>query len=241
MAEEADDFDQHFGGAVPAEDGEKSDATDGDESADSEEGGSEEDEEDFSKEWGDLPDDPVKFGGGGSAVKKAIRVGLMVLIGFGVPAVIVAVLYFTGTLESIQDSMNSSDEEIAAEESPDKEKKKKKRSRKGKKKKKSKSSALKSGNGSGGDVNQDWEIDYGDVRVSIKGKAELWVDGVSIGKVKKKKLKLSAGNHLFRAKMGKKKIAVQGTVAKGGTFLLNIDFKKMKSSFDEKSGRKRKR
>jgi hypothetical protein len=67
------------------------------------------------------------------------------------------------------------------------------------------------------------------------------VDGVSIGKVKKKKLKLSAGNHLFRAKMGKKKIAVQGTVAKGGTFLLNIDFKKMKSSFDEKSGRKRKR
>lgn len=238
MAEEADDFDQHFGGDAPAEDGEESDAVGGDESADPEEAGSEEDEEDFSKEWGDLPDDPVKFGGGGGTLKKAIRIGLMVLVGAGVPSIIVAALYFTGTLESIQDSMNSSDQEVVAEESSGKEKKKK-RSRKGKKK--SKSSALKSGNGSGGDVNQDWEIDYGDVRVSIKGKAELWVDGVSIGKVKKKKLKLSAGNHLFRAKMGKKKIAVQGTVAKGGTFLLNIDFKKMKSSFDEKSGRKKKR
>ena len=56
---------------------------------------------------------------------------------------------------------------------------------------------------------QDWSIDSGDMRVVIKGKAELWVDGVSLGKVKKK-LKLSAGEHVFRAKMGKKKMAIKG-------------------------------
>jgi len=242
MAEEEDDFDQHFGSDGPEEDGEESEAADEDGSADSGEGGSEEDEEDFSKEWGDLPDDPVKFGGGGSPLQKAIRIGLMVLVGAGVPSIIVAVLHFTGTLESIQDSMSSSDDEVAAEESTPKEKKKRKRSRKSKKKKKSKSSGLKlDGDNPGDEVKQDWEIEFGEVRVAIKGKAELWVDGVSLGKVKKKKLKLSAGTHLFRAKMGKKKIAIQGKVEAGGTFVLNLDLKKMKSSFQAKGGRKKKR
>ena len=77
--------------------------------------------------------------------------------------------------------------------------------------------------------------------MAIKGKAELWVDGVSLGKVKKKKLKLSAGDHIFRAKMGKKKMAIQGTVESGGTFVLNLDFKKMKKSFEAKAGRKKKK
>jgi len=237
MAEEEDDFDQHFGGDEPAEDGEESEAES--EGAESEDGESEEDEEDFSKEWGDLPDDPVKFGAGGGTLQKAIRIALMVLVGAGVPSIIVAVLHFTGTLETIQDSMASSDDEVASDSG--KEKKKKKRSRK-KKKKKSKSMAFKPGDsGSGGEVEQDWSIDSGDVRVVIKGKAELWVDGVSLGKVKKKKLKLSAGPHVFRAKMGKKKMAIQGVVESGGTFVLNLDFKKMKKSFEAKAGRKKKK
>jgi hypothetical protein len=241
MSEEADDFDQHFGGDDAPEDDEDSEASGADESADAEDGESEEDEEDFSKEWGDLPDDPVKFGGGGGALKKAIRIGLMVLVGAGVPSIIVAALYFTGTLESIQDSMASGDDEVAAEESSGKEKKKKKRSRKSKKKKKSKSGLKPADKASDGEVKQDWEIEFGEVRVAIKGKAELWVDGVSLGKVKKKKLKLSAGTHLFRAKMGKKKIAIEGPVEAGGKFVLNLDLKKMKSSFEAKAGRKRKR
>ena len=66
MSEQEDDFDQHFGGDDPAEDSEESEPeSDG---AESEEGESEDDEEDFSKEWGDLPDDPVKFGAGGGAL-----------------------------------------------------------------------------------------------------------------------------------------------------------------------------
>ena len=235
MAEEEDDFDQHFGADEDAEEGEESEA----EGAESEEGESEDDEEDFSKEWGDLPDDPVKFGAGSGPLKKALRIGLMVLVGAGVPSIIVAVLHFTGALESIQDSMSSDDAEVA--EDSGKDKKKKKRVRK-KKKKKSKSSAFKPGDSdSGGELEQDWSIDSGEVRVAIKGKAELWVDGVSLGKVKKKKLKLSAGDHVFRAKMGKKKMAIRGTVESGGTFVLNLDFKKMKKSFEAKAGRKKKK
>ena len=237
MADEEDDFDQHFGGDEPAEDAEESEPeSDG---AESEDGESEEDEEDFSKEWGDLPDDPVKFGAAGGPLKKVIRIALMVLVGAGVPSIIVAVLHFTGTLESIQDSMSSDGDEVA--EDTTKEKKKKKRSRK-KKKKKKKSTAFNPGESGGGDdLDQDWSIDAGDVRVVIKGKAELWVDGVSLGKVKKKKLKLSAGPHVFRAKMGKKKMAIQGTVESGGTFILSLDFKKMKKSFEAKAGRKKKK
>ena len=45
---------------------EESDESEGEaEGGESEDGESEDDEEDFSKEWGDLPDDPVKFGAGG--------------------------------------------------------------------------------------------------------------------------------------------------------------------------------
>ena len=237
MSEEEDDFDQHFGGDDAAEDGEESEPEA--EGGESEEGESEDDEEDFSKEWGDLPDDPVKFGAGGCPLKKAIRIALMVLVGAGVPSIIVAVLHFTGVLETIQDSMASGDDEIAEDTSKDK--KKKKRSRK-KKKKKKKTTAFNPGDADSGDeLEQDWSIDSGEVRVAIKGKAELWVDGVSLGKVKKKKLKLSAGDHVFRAKMGKKKMAIQGTVESGGTFVLSLDFKKMKKSFEAKAGRKKKK
>jgi hypothetical protein len=237
MSEEEDDFDQHFGADEEAEDSEESEPeSDG---AESEDGESEDDEEDFSKEWGDLPDDPVKFGAGGGPLKKVIRIALMVLVGAGVPSIIVAVLHFTGTLETIQDSMASSDEEVAEDSSKDK-KKKKKRSRK--KKKKKKSTAFNPGESSDGEeLAQDWSIESGEVRVVIKGKAELWVDGVSLGKVKKKKLKLSAGDHIFRAKMGKKKMAIQGTVESGGNFVLTLDFKKMKKSFEAKAGRKKKK
>ena len=237
MAEEEDDFDPHFGGDDEAEESDESELeSDG---AGSEDGESEDDEEDFTKEWGDLPDDPVKFGAGGGPLKRVLRIALMVLVGAGVPSIIVAVLHFTGTLESIQDSMASGDDEIAEESSKDK--KKKKRSRK-KKKKKKKSTAFNPGDsGEGDELNQDWSIESGDVRVSIKGKAELWVDGVSLGKVKKKKLKLSAGEHVFRAKMGKKKMAIKGTVESGGTFVLSLDFKKMKKSFEAKAGRKKKK
>ena len=236
MADEEDDFDQHFGAD---EDAEESDESEGEaEGGESEDGESEDDEEDFSKEWGDLPDDPVKFGAGGGPLKKVIRIALMVLVGAGVPSIIVAVLHFTGTLESIQDSMASDDEVV---EDSSKEKKKKKRARK-KKKKQSKSTAFNPGDdGAGGEPEQDWSIDSGDVRVVIKGKAELWVDGVSLGKVKKKKLKLSAGEHVFRAKMGKKKMAIKGTVESGGNFVLSLDFKKMKKSFEAKAGRKKKK
>ena len=237
MAEEEDDFDQHFGGDDDAEEGEESEPES--EGAESEDGESEDDEEDFSKEWGDLPDDPVKFGAGGGPLKKVIRIALMVLVGAGVPSIIVAVLHFTGTLESIQDSMASDGDEVA-EDSGKEKKKKKKRSRK--KKKKKKSTAFNPGDSdAAGEIAQDWSIESGDVRVVIKGKAELWVDGVSLGKVKKKKLKLSAGEHVFRAKMGKKKMAIKGTVESGGNFVLNLDFKKMKKSFEAKAGRKKKK
>lgn len=247
MAEDEDDFDQHFGGDQPPEEGGDAESEGSEEGGEGgEDGESEEDEEDFSKEWGDLPDDPVKFGGGSGSLKKVIRISLMVLVGAGVPSTVVGVLWATGLWDDMQTWMAAADTPDSIDGDSGKEKKKKKRSRKGKKKKKSKSKSKGKGlapddSASGGELVQDWQIDSGEVRVVIKGKAELWVDGVSLGKVKKKKLKLSAGQHIFRAKMGKKKLAVKGKVEEGGNFTLSIDFKKMKTSFGAQGGRKKKR
>ena len=41
--------------------------------------------------------------------------------------------------------------------------------------------------------------------------------------------------------MGKKKMAIKGTVESGGNFVLSLDFKKMKKSFEAKAGRKKKK
>ena len=132
----------------------------------------------------------------------------------------------------------ASDDEVAEDTS--KEKEEEARSRKKKNKRKRAPHLIRAIHGAGDEPEQDWSIDSGDVRVVIKGKAELWVDGVSLGKVKKKKLKLSAGEHVFRAKMGKKKMAIKGTVESGGNFVLEPRFKKMKKSFEAKAGRKEK-
>lgn len=236
-----DDFDQHFGGdEAETPDG---DAQEGDAGGDGAEGAEGGDEEDFSKDWGDLPDDPVNFGGGGGVGKKVLRISLMVLIGFGVPATTVGVLYATGLWESLTESSSSDSDTDSVAEDDSKKKKKKRRSRKGKKKaRKAKRAANGGGDAALTQVVQDWDIETGNVVVTIKGKAELWVDGVSLGKVKKKKkLQLEAGTHLFRAKMGKKKLAVQGAVEAGGNFTLLLDFKKKKAVFEAKKGRKKKR
>ena len=70
------------------------------------------------------------------------------------------------------------------------------------------------------------EIESGSVTIKIKGKAEVWIDGVGLGKIKKKKVSLEAGEHLFRFGIGSKSIEANCEVEAGQRYQLSINPKK---------------
>ena len=257
MSDEEDDFDAAFGDAEDMDsassgDGEESDTSSAD--AEGEEGeGGESDEEDFSKDWGELPDEPVKFGGKGKLV------GILKKVGIGLAALaLLGGLAFGGmkAWPMIQDMMSGSDSEDAEtdddeEVSEDSGKKKKKKKRKKKTRSRPEiddSEGRPALPGSGGDDDPDEtefiDLVYGTVKVSVKGKGQLWIDGVNIGKTKKKmKIDVSVGTHRFLLSAGKKQLWLTGEIEDGQTYDLKFDLRKNKKSFEvaKSKGKKRRK
>ncbi len=242
MSDEEDDFDAAFGDAEDIEEGSSDDA---EESAGAEgEGEGEEgqgsDEEDFSKDWGELPDEPVKFGGKGKLLGILKKVGISLAIisvlgggGFGVYSNLDTI---TGLFESSGEDENSGN--------------KKKKKKKKKKKTRSRPSVDDSDGrpmmpgGDEAEAADEGPIDLvtGTVKVSVKGKAVLWVDGVSVGKTKKKmKIEVEVGEHRFLVVSGKKQLWLKGQVEDGKNYDLKFDFRKSKKSFEEAAAKGRKR
>ena len=73
------------------------------------------------------------------------------------------------------------------------------------------------------------QIETAKLRLSISRRAMLWVDGVKMGKTKRKKLELEAGEHTIRAIMGRKMMVKSFSVDDGDVYKLKLDFRRKKA------------
>ncbi|MEE2961498.1 MAG: hypothetical protein VYA34_12210 [Myxococcota bacterium] len=205
MAEEKDEFDSAFG-ETEDEDFEEEPEDESDEDGDEQAEG---DPDDFSQDWGAAPLGPVKFGKASTLVK-ILKWGVLVLMVLA-PIGIGAAVYFTGFHNTVLSWFEGSDEEEAVAEELAEGKEEKVEGEEGAQqevKKDVRSSPFNNRPALGGGEEPErpvGDIDSSKVRLVLRKPAVVWIDGVSLGKVRKKKVELEHGEHRIRVVLRKKK------------------------------------
>ena len=210
MAEEEDEFDSAFG---DTEDGDFDDELEDESDETAHAAGNDEEKRgdlgDFSEDWGDPPLGPVKFAKR-SILTRFLKWGAIIVMLLA-PVGIGAAVYFTGFHNTVLSWFAGSDEEEGSEEAELEGKKEKVKEPEGNQPevKQDLSSASPDGRPALGGGEEPHrlvgDIDSAKVRLVLRKPAVVWVDGVSLGKVRKKKVELEHGAHRIRVVLRKKR------------------------------------
>lgn len=72
------------------------------------------------------------------------------------------------------------------------------------------------------------------IKIVLTKKAPLWIDGKKVGKVKKHKVELDAGEHELKAKFGKKFVTLKVVPKPGQAYEVRFDAKRKKATIKKK-------